>query len=323
MEKSIRLSQILIEKGLQVRAELNQEAINDYGEALSAVKNTIPAVIVFEIEPGKFLLADGFHRMAAAREKGFKDILAEVHKGSREDALKCALGANTAHGLRLTSADKRRKVELALKEWPESSDTDLGKMCGVDHKTVASVRKEVQPANVAGSPRKGSDGVMRKLPPPKAKALGKSLVKTPSPSGLPPKAARADSPAPAPEGRKDSVGVVIPAAILPLWERAGEVEELLTYITAIRKRLPKDDKDKDLIFTRVNISTVRAGLDAAYLDIQRAIPYSVCTTCQGVDPEGCTECEGRGFICKMFWDRCVPEEKKAMRIAGTKGDKTE
>ena len=43
--------------------------------------------------------------------------------GTREDALWCALGANRAHGQRLTSADKKHAIELALEAWPEQSQS--------------------------------------------------------------------------------------------------------------------------------------------------------------------------------------------------------
>jgi hypothetical protein len=56
-----------------------------------------------------------------------------------------AVGANANHGLRRSSADKRRSVLAMLRdpEWSGWSDREIGKRCAVDHKTVAKVRSEI------------------------------------------------------------------------------------------------------------------------------------------------------------------------------------
>ena len=128
----------------------------------------------------EMILADGFHRVMAARQNGFKDILADVRPGGRADALRHALSANAAHGLRRTNQDKRHSVQLALQEWPKLSDRELAKICAVSDHFVGDVRKE-STANESQllQARIGADGKKRKLP-------AKKKTKAVHPTTLPP-----------------------------------------------------------------------------------------------------------------------------------------
>jgi ParB-like chromosome segregation protein Spo0J len=59
--------------------------VERYAQRLDA----LPQVVVFDTEEG-LLLADGYHRVAAARRRGLETIEAEVRLGSRQDALRYA-----------------------------------------------------------------------------------------------------------------------------------------------------------------------------------------------------------------------------------------
>jgi ParB-like chromosome segregation protein Spo0J len=57
----------------------------------------LPPVTV--VVDGRVLwLADGFHRALAAEKLGLKNLEAEVHLGSKIDALRISLQANAKHG---------------------------------------------------------------------------------------------------------------------------------------------------------------------------------------------------------------------------------
>ena len=106
-----------------------------------------PAVDVFR-EPNseRLILADGFHRLHAHVDAGQDEILCNIYEGGMHEALIWALGANHSHGLRLTNADKRNAVQIALKD-PEISLLSLreiGDICRVSHMTVARIRNEQQ-----------------------------------------------------------------------------------------------------------------------------------------------------------------------------------
>lgn len=165
--ESIALSSIRLDGGTQCRASLDQDHIATLADAWQDGAK-MPAVVVFH-DGSNYWLADGFHRYHAAQKCEFRDIETEVRSGTRCDAVKFALGANAAHGLRRTNADKRRAVEIALKEFPRLSDSELARICAVNHKTVAAAR----PVNMGNSQvetRIGADGKERKMPTPAKRA---------------------------------------------------------------------------------------------------------------------------------------------------------
>jgi ParB-like chromosome segregation protein Spo0J len=59
------------------------------------VFDALPPVVVFETPEGP-LLADGYHRVAAARRRGLETVEAEVRPGSRHDALRYAAKVGAA-----------------------------------------------------------------------------------------------------------------------------------------------------------------------------------------------------------------------------------
>ncbi|MBU4201069.1 MAG: hypothetical protein L6455_07410 [Kiritimatiellae bacterium] len=61
------------------------------------------------------------------------------------------------------NADKRRCVEIALKEFAALSDVQIGKLCGVADRTVASYRP-VNLENFEVEKRTGADGKVRAMP---------------------------------------------------------------------------------------------------------------------------------------------------------------
>lgn len=155
----LQLSDIVTTAGTQVRSCIDNDTVDQYAEAMLDTANEFPPVAVFH-DGSRYILADGFHRVMAATRNGFKDIRADIHKGTKTDALAFALSANAKHGLRRTNADKRRSVVLARQEWPGKSDRFYAELCAVHHDTVATVRRdEKQVAESATSQKRtGLDG---------------------------------------------------------------------------------------------------------------------------------------------------------------------
>ncbi|MDX0531504.1 hypothetical protein GOC94_30885 [Sinorhizobium medicae] len=144
MIQVIPLSLIRDDPDLQMReAGIDPAVVADYAEAMDAGAKFPPVILYFD---GKgYWPGDGFHRLEAGRKLGRETIEAEVHEGGKREAMLLAVGANANHGLRRTSADKRRSVVAMLRdpEWSKWSDREIGKRCAVDHKTVAKVRAEL------------------------------------------------------------------------------------------------------------------------------------------------------------------------------------
>jgi len=134
------LPQIRGDGGTQPRAQIDLFVVDEYAQAMrdGAV---FPPVIVF-YDGQEYWLADGFHRLTAARNVGLAAIEASVKQGRRREALLFSVGANTQHGLRRTNADKRRAIEtlLADEEWAKWSDRELARRAGVSNDFVSRLR---------------------------------------------------------------------------------------------------------------------------------------------------------------------------------------
>lgn len=140
--QDLTLDKIDIYGGTQARVETNDDAINSYADDMNAGA-VFPAITVF-FDGAKYWLADGFHRFLAAQRNEFETIPADVHEGSRTDALRHALGANSTNGIYRSNADKRNAVEIALEEWPNMSNSVIAELCRVSGDLVRRSRTAME-----------------------------------------------------------------------------------------------------------------------------------------------------------------------------------
>lgn len=160
--KSIATDQIRIDGGTQARCEIDYDVVDDYAEQIENDADFPPVVVFFD--GASYWLADGFHRFLARRKLDHEHIECDVRKGGVRDAKLFAVGANTAHGLKRTNADKRRAVEMLLEdsEWVKKSDRWIAEQCGVSNNFVGDVRRQLSSDD--SSTREGRDGKLRELP---------------------------------------------------------------------------------------------------------------------------------------------------------------
>lgn len=142
-EATIELSVIQIDGGTQTRAGISYETVEEYTEAYRS-GSTFPDIVVY-YDGTKYWLADGFHRVAAAKKAGLSEINADIKQGTRREAVLHSVGANSTHGLRRTNADKRRAVMTLLQdeEWSKWSDREIARRCAVSNRFVTSLRNEL------------------------------------------------------------------------------------------------------------------------------------------------------------------------------------
>jgi len=82
-----------------------------------------------------------------------------------------------------SNADKRKAVEVALREWADLSDRQIANLCGVGYTLVASVRKTQVPfSGTSSETRTGADG---KSYPVKPKPRQNQSEPTPQPPSEP------------------------------------------------------------------------------------------------------------------------------------------
>lgn len=144
--EDIAIKNLVLDKNVQMRASLNRSAICDYADAMEA-GDVFPPIVVFHRFGQKHYVADGYHRVLAAKKLGWKKIRAEVRDGTKRDAMLYAAGANRQHGVRRTNEDKRKAVITLLKdgEWQKWADTEVARACGVSGNMVAKYREWLRP----------------------------------------------------------------------------------------------------------------------------------------------------------------------------------
>lgn len=140
----VNLDSIIAEGTTQMRG-YDEKLVAQYAEAMKDGA-VFPPVVVFA-DGAKYYLADGFHRVGAARAIKAKTIEADVHEllhgeSPQRSAILYACGANDTHGRNRSAEDKRRAVETLLKdpEWSKWTDREIARQCRVHHTFVGRQR---------------------------------------------------------------------------------------------------------------------------------------------------------------------------------------
>ena len=175
----------------------------------------------------------------------------------------------------------------------ESQARELAKIPAKDRAGV------VQAIVESGKPVTAAE-IRRHLPPPPMQPDGGRGTARPT---LPPP----------PSQIVDGTGWPIPTQLIPLWQRANEVQDMLTTLSRVKGALRSAQENRDKLFAEVNFSSALSQLDQAWTDIKTAKPFAVCPTCQGQLPDKCTLCKGRGLISEHRWNTCVTREDKEFR----------
>lgn len=123
----------------------------------------------------------------------------------------------------------------------------------------------------------------------------------------------ASKPPPPPKKRefpKDDKGKEIPNALIPLWNRRGEVKVMINSLNEIKRNLKRSWEDKDPLYAGgsvgrapLNYQSVEAKLEMAIADLKAAYPVRVCPSCHG---DTCRACCGLGLISD-FYLSTIPE----------------
>lgn len=90
---------------VNVRAKANAAVIAEYAESYQSGAIMPPLVVFREKGCERYIVADGHHRLAAAKKAGRSTVDVDLREGDETEALKFALQCNAEHGLRRTKAD--------------------------------------------------------------------------------------------------------------------------------------------------------------------------------------------------------------------------
>lgn len=278
--QQIRLEQIRIDGGTQPRAEIREDVVAEYAQAMQDGDEFPPILVVFD--GVDYWLADGFHRYHARRKVG-ETILAKVKSGTRQDARDLANSGvfNGTHGLRETSADKARRVANVLADHPDWSDGAAADHCRVSRNFVATTRASCAPKQDA--PRKVT--VTRK---------GQTYEME-----IKPKA----KPAPQPEEQIDITmdangDPIADPKIAEVFDAIGRIEAAQNQIQAVRKTVAELGKGSSLA-AYLPLQKFDADLKNAWQALKFATPHMQCPLCKAA---GCKACRQTGWMPKEVFD---------------------
>jgi hypothetical protein len=158
----MKLDDLVLDPSLQTRVTICKDTVEEYCEGLRNGAKMPPVTVFFD---GKnYYLADGWHRYFAHRNAGFADIEVEIVNGTKREAQRFALSANSKHGLRRSNEDKRKSVLTAFQdeEWSQWSDREVAKNCVVSHNFVSKLRKLFgEPREEVKATRNGKELTMK------------------------------------------------------------------------------------------------------------------------------------------------------------------
>ena len=155
--REIPLDDLVLDPNLYLRDRLDDFTVERYADSWQR----LPPITVYDVD-GKLLLADGYHRHAAAVMLGKRAIRAEVLHGNFTEALDFVASVNLFHGLPLTRAERRRAVEVKMKLHHDWSDRRMAEELAVSRELVAKIRRMLIDGNqIPNNPgRVGADGKM-------------------------------------------------------------------------------------------------------------------------------------------------------------------
>jgi hypothetical protein len=141
--KELSISEIRADTAAQPREFMSSDKVEEYADLMKSGVE-FPEPVVF-FDGSVHWLADGFHRVQAARSAGVESFHCVVKEGGLRDAVLYSCGANATHGIQRTNEDKRRAVMKLLQddEWQAWSARDIAKQCQVAHTFVNKLREQM------------------------------------------------------------------------------------------------------------------------------------------------------------------------------------
>ena len=303
-----------LDLSLQTRAGTDAETIDNYAEAM-ADGAQFPEVTVFT-DGAHYWLADGFHRVMAAKQNGRTVIAADVRKGTEDDAVVFGGTANNKQGKRPTRADVQHFLQMV---WDRReaifggtpTGGNLAEKCGVGQTTgVRFVKEKLAEMPVAPvSPtlpkvklptRQDEPIQATQMPVRPTQLIGANGKMYPVRPSMPTRPSR-----PAHVVPVDRYGTEIPVEINDAFN-GGVLADILSCISKARCALRKGMDDKLPQFAAVRQDAL-VNLNNAYNFVNAAEPHCVCRMCQGT---GCKACHGRGWQTEEEYKR-NPKEFQA------------
>ena len=277
---------------------------DDYGNLVASLRKTRRlrySIIVYQNQ-----ILDGNQRLRACKEAKVEARHIEF-KGTDEEALDLVWDLNFARR-HMSASEKAAAVAKATLAFEQGQRTDLSasgrvtdklaRKAGVSRSTVYDAKKVLRDGTK--EEKKSLESGTAKAKPLASKIRDREKLEA--------------------NGQVvDDMGYLVPKTALAYWNRKPEAKNVLGQISAARGQVKKLLED-DPMWAGVSLNGVIADLSSAFNRFAAAVPAYVCPYCDGVKPDDCRCCKGKGVISKYFWN-LVPEELRNARELCTKGTK--
>jgi hypothetical protein len=155
----VQVARIYADADCWPRFALDRERIEEFCSIYETDGiDALPPVELVADNQERWLLADGWHRVAALRILGIEQVHATiVAPAEGTDAKRAtyllAVARSAISSKPLSRAEKQQTVVALVEMYPDASDRELGRIAGVDHKTVGRLRERgISPAAQTSRP---------------------------------------------------------------------------------------------------------------------------------------------------------------------------
>ncbi len=207
---------------------------------------------------------DGHHRLAICEKHGITDYPSVVRKGWTEQQKRTHSRRMNLARRQLTAKQRRRLVEAELRDSPADSNRKIGATLGVDHKTVATVRRDLE--TTGEIPHLDVVTGMN----------GKPYKRTP----------RRRSPNPTGEIPRDAEGNPVPDGLVDVFRMMPELIAITNELRQLKRRM------LDLGPLEKKKQNIKRLVDQLHALIVAMTPKNVHGDCGG---RGCDDCGGLGY----------------------------
>ncbi|HEV3082083.1 MAG TPA: ParB/RepB/Spo0J family partition protein [Gemmataceae bacterium] len=317
----IALTTIRMDESSQSRVRVQRSVVRAYAEAMKQQREEgqlrFPAIVLFW-DGQDYWLADGFHRVLAARESGLAEFPAEIQKGTGRDALLFAISANSAHGLPRSNADKKKAVALLLTdpEWSQWSDREIARRCQVTHRMVGKFRRGAS-----------GDGIQMRQR--KARRGGKVYEIATDRSPASESAADIETEVPRQADispTTDLLGISLAEPMKPVFACLADFQSLRTLYAQLAGLIDRIARSPggEVMRQHLQIKTgngtedfASTELDVAFQKLTVAEPYcSFCPRCHALRLNcfitDCHTCRGRGWTTRAAFEACSENSRRDM-----------
>lgn len=171
----VPMSQIWVDESIQPRVDALDPV---HVRSLMESADYWPPLTVVE-QTGRYVLVDGFHRLAAAQNLGWDAVsVVVVDMPTDGDLHGLAFHLNIQHGRPLSLPDRRAFAVRLLRQHPEWADREVARQAGLSGVTVAKIRGDLAQSGQIAEPavRIGAHGYTYPAP-----GLDRSLGELPAP----------------------------------------------------------------------------------------------------------------------------------------------